>query len=199
VSIAIVAGGDEVKTNTVVDEVEQLLQDRGFRLERQVRFDWLTSRAPLEPDIELPSALKYRLLALHAQLGGDSTRMAMKRRHYLRFDLLVDDTTLIEVDESQHFTSARLTSLDFYDDTEHQLDVKSYRDLCEQYRESADSYMRGRDAVDFPFPGGRTAQRAYFDTTKDFLAAAHGYRLIRLPAPEGELTAFAELSLRVLL
>jgi hypothetical protein len=88
--------------------------------------------------------------------------------------------------------------LDFYDGIDHGLDLSQYRDLCSQYRDSADKYLRGREAVGFSFPGGLTAQRAYFDTTKDMLAAAQGYRLIRLPAPDGELTGAAKLALRVL-
>ncbi len=182
-----------------VDEVGQLLQKRGFGVSRQVRFEWLNSRAPTEADVLLPPKIKYRLLALHARLGGDWSRLRMKRRHYLRVDIQVDATTLIEVDEKQHFSSARLTSLDFYGGIDHGLDLNMYYELCSQYRDSADKYLRGREAVDFPFTGGRTAQRAYFDTTKDLLAAAHGYRLIRLPAPSGELTAAARLALRVLI
>jgi hypothetical protein len=183
----------------VVDEVRQLLQKRGFEVNHHVRFDWLTSRAPTETDVALPSQVKYRLLALHSRLGGDWSRLSTKRRQSLRVDIQVDSTTLIEVDEKQHFSSARLASLDFYDGVDHGLDLARYHELCSQYRDSADKYLHGREAVDFPFPGGRTAQRAYFDTTKDFLTAAHGYRLIRLPAPNGELTAAAELALRVLM
>ncbi|MEE8406267.1 MAG: hypothetical protein V3S32_03875 [Acidimicrobiia bacterium] len=185
-------------TKSVVEEVQQLLQKRGFQVDRQVRFDWLTNRAPTEVDVPLPSQLKYRLVTLHARLGGDWSALTVKRRQHLRVDLQIDGTTLIEIDEKHHFSSRRLTSLDFYDGIDHGLDLSQYHGLCSQYQDSADKYLRGREAVDFPFPGGLTAQRAYFDTTKDMLAAAHGYRLIRLPAPDGELTGAAKLALRVL-
>ena len=182
----------------VVDEVQEFLQQRGFEVDRKVRFDWLTSRAPTELDISLPSQIKYRLMALHARLGGDWPKLSSKRRHYLRVDLCVDATTLIEVDDTQHFSSARLDSLEFYDGLDHGLNVELYRQLCSQHQESADKYSRGREAVDFPFSGGRSAQRAYFDTTKDFLTVANGYRLIRLPVPNGELTSAADLALEAL-
>ena len=46
-----------------------------------------------------------------------------------------------------------------------------------------------KKAVDFPFPGGRTAQRAYFDACRDLLGPAFGYRVIRIPAPSRNVMA----------
>lgn len=179
-------------------EAMQLLRRRGLDVEESVRFDWLTSKTPIEPGSEIPAQLKYRLIALHKKLGGDWSRLPRKRLQYLRIDLKVGESTLIELDTLQHFSSARLTTLDMYDGLDHSLDIDAYRQLCLQYREEADKYQRTREAPDFPFEGGRTAQTAYFDAAKDLIPAAFGYRLIRIPLPEGELTEAAKLALRVL-
>jgi hypothetical protein len=183
----------------VADQVHSLLEESGQEVERGVRFDWLTNRAPVEDGANVPPRITYRLTALHTRLGGDWARLGAKHKQRLEFDFLVNQYTLVVVDERKHFTSARLTSLDFYDGLEHILDVERYRQLCLEFRESADSHERSRRASDFPFPGGNAAQRAYFDTAKDLLTPVHGYRLVRLPAPTGELTKSIEQTLDVLL
>ncbi|MEA1902175.1 MAG: hypothetical protein U9N56_01475 [Actinomycetota bacterium] len=125
--------------------------------------------------------------------------MPRKRRHRLRIDAQVDDSTLIELDTKQHFSSARLSTFPFYEGMQHDLDLEKYRELCSQYGEAADRSQRTREAVGFAFPGGRIAQRAYFDACKDLLAAAYGYRLIRIPILDGEFTSEARLALKTLL
>lgn len=191
--------GGRMSEKNVVARVEEILSDLGIPSDRDVAFKWITNRAPLGDDFPAPPRVRYRLMAIHARLGGDWTRLEEKRRAALRFNFQVDDTTLIEVDRHFHFSSARLSTLDFYDDLDHSLDVESYRQLCVRFSTAADRYRSQREASDFPFPGGRTAQRAYFDAAKDLLAAAYGYRLIRLPAADNDLIQNIGLSLRVLL
>lgn len=183
----------------VVDEIQDLLQKPGLEVERRVQFDWLTNKAPLEEGFELPSRLKYRLLALHSHLGGDVNKLHEKPLRHLHIDFRVNETTLLEVDHAEHFSSDRLASLSFYEDMTHRLDLGLYRQLCKEHHAEADAYRRSWEAVDFSFEGGRRAQRAFLDTVQDLLTAAHGYRLIRLPAPENEMTDTIELMLRVLL
>lgn len=188
-----------MSNGNVVDEVEERLRSMGVDLDRGVTFDWLTNRTPVDEDAQIPSRVKYRLLALHGHLGGDFAALSDKPRRYLSVDFQVGETTLMEVDRLHHFTSERLASLGFYDDLEHRLDLGLYRKLCSQHRDSADAYQRSREASDFPFEGGRRAQRAYFDTVQDLLLPAKGYRLIRLPVPDNEITDVVEMTLRVLI
>lgn len=165
----------------------------------RVTFDWLTNRAPLEDEKSPPPRVVYRLTALHARLGGDWERLRNKRTRLLTYDFVVNDEVLIEVDQLFHFSSARQETLDFYDGLDHSLDIRRYRELCTGFTDEADKYQRNLEAPDFPFKGGRTAQRAYFDAVKDLLAPAYGYRVIRLPAATDEQVDGIPLTIRVLL
>ena len=182
-----------------VANIEQILGDLGVVVSPNVAFGWITNQSPLGDDFPAPPRIRYRLMAIHARLGGDWSRLEAKRLAPLRFDFQVEDRALIEVDERPHFSTARMSTLDFYEDLDHALDVNLYRELCARFAERADRYQAKRDAADFPFPGGRSAQRAYFDAAKDLLSAAYGYRLIRLPAADDELIENIGLRLRVLL
>ena len=160
------------------------LTKAGHKVTQGATFEWLTGRGPLEPEASMVSEdVRERLLTLHADLGGSHQKLATKARQRLPVDFQIEGRVLLELDETQHFSSARERTLDFYDDLHHDLDVARYRDLCVQYRANADAYFKNKTAADFPFPGGRTAQRAYLDAVRDFLAPAHGFRLIRIPAP----------------
>lgn len=183
----------------MVSNVHQILSDLGLAVGRRVALPWLDNRAPLGDEFPAPPRVRYRLMAIHARLGGDWTRLEQKRRAPLRFDFQVDDSILIEVERRYHFSSARMATLDFYDELDHDLDLSLHRELCERFSQAADRYQRKREAPDFPFPRGRSAQRAYFDAAKDLLAAAHGFRLIRLPAADRGLVEGIDLRLRVLL
>lgn len=182
-----------------VSQVQEILDDLGIAARRKVGFDWVTNRSPLGDEFPAPPRVRYRLMAIHARLGGDWSRFERKPRRPLSFDFQTDDKTLIEVDRRFHFSSARMTTLDFYEDLDHSLDVTLYRELCSRFSVAADRYRSKRQTTDFPFPGGRTAQRAYFDVAKDLLAAAYGYQLIRLPTADDELVESLGLRLRVLL
>lgn len=170
-----------------MDEVERALARSDRDVRRNVSFDWISNRVPLDTRHPAPPRVQYRLTGVHTRLGGDWEKLEGKRRVPLRFDFQVGESTLIQVDDKPHFSSARLTTLEFYDDLEHFLDIELYRELCEKYRSFADAYQRGKQAPDFPFTGGRTAQRAYLDVARDLLSAAEGFRLVRLPATEDDL------------
>lgn len=168
----------------VVSFIEGLLNDLDLRFERDVTVGWMTNRAPIGDAGAVPPRVRYRLMAMHTRLGGDWSKLEAKRSASLRFDFRVGET-LMEVDRPQHFSTARSTTLDFYDELDHSLDIDQYTKLCAGLAESADRYRAGLQAADFPFPGGRTAQRAYFDAAKDLLAPANGFRLLRVPAVDG--------------
>lgn len=118
---------------------------------------------------------------------GDLLKLQNKRRSPLPVDFDVGQRLLLEVDEPQHFSTPRLQTLDFYEGLQHDLDIDRYRDLCIRYSGEADSYRRTKAAADFPFPGGRTAQRAYLDAVRDLLAPAFGFMLIRVPSPTRDM------------
>lgn len=191
------AGG--MSRKVALSKVEQVLIDLGIPAQRHMAYDWVTNRSPLGDEYPAPPRVRYRLMAIHTRLGGDWSRLEQKRPMPIRFDFQVDDQTLIEVDTLDHFSSARMTTLDFYEDLDHSLDIDLYRELCSSFSPAADGYRSKRAASDFPFPGGRTAQRAYFDAAKDLLAPGYGHRLIRLPAADDDLIESIGLRLRALL
>jgi hypothetical protein len=189
----------KMTASTLPSDVERLLEETGSTVERDVSFDWLSNRVPLDTKVASLSRVRYRLIALHRRLGGDYSVLESKTRRPLRFDFCVDDSILIEIDRRQHFSSHRLITLDFYDDLKHDLNIPQYRRLCAELGATTDKPRRRQGAKDFPFEGGRSAQIAYFDAARDFLAPANGFRLIRLPAANDELIEQIDLVLRVLL
>jgi hypothetical protein len=92
--------------------------------------------------------------------------------------------TLIEIDESQHFTTARLTTLELYPaDAALGYDLDEYKALCGQWSSQADNYFRTKAARGFG-PGGRQRQRAYYDALRDLAAPVMGHPpTIRVAAP----------------
>jgi hypothetical protein len=62
-------------------------------------------------------------------------------------------------------------------------ELDAYRALCQTWRGEADGYYRTKAARGFG-PGGRQRQRAYYDALRDLAAAAVGYTLIRVAAPD---------------
>src|SRR5262249_25096263 len=87
-------------------------------------------------------------------------------------------------DESQHFTSARLTTFDLYpDDVPLGFDLDHYKALCWKWRDVSDGYYRTKSARGFGV-GGRQRQRAYYDALRDLAAPAMGHPpVIRVDAP----------------
>lgn len=165
---------------------------QGIDLEPAVRLPWLSGLGHTEPEANsAPLALREQLAALHSALGGSDTKLHGKRRQALRVDFTFPGRFIIELDEFQHFTSSRLMTLDYYAGLDHDLDIGVYRRLCVRHMAEADAYRRTKEAADFPFPGGRTAQRAYLDACRDLLGPAFGYRIIRIAAPSGSVAAAA--------
>lgn len=92
--------------------------------------------------------------------------------------------TFVEVDESQHFTSWRLASLDLYPpDTPLGFDLATYRGSCQEWAPKSDRYRAAKAAVGFG-QAGRQRQRAYHDALRDLVVPAMGHPpVIRVPAP----------------
>jgi hypothetical protein len=155
----------------------------GIVLERQ-SLPWLCERG----HIVLPdSAAEARELLeqIYLAFGADLDLLDSARSNRLPGDFIHAETgTLIEIDESQHFTTPRLMTLDLYPpDLPLGFDVDHYRDLCHRWRSESDGYRRTKVARGFGV-GGRQKQRAYYDALRDITTPAMGYPpLIRIDAP----------------
>jgi hypothetical protein len=124
---------------------------------------------------------------IYERLGGNETLLAAKSHgNDPKPDFLLPERDLIvEIDEIQHFTSDRLMTFNWYPgDAEIGFEIESYRKLIEAWHPTADRYRAAKPAPDFPRPGGRRAQRAFFDAVRDLAAPFFGLRVCRVPAPE---------------
>jgi hypothetical protein len=121
-----------------------------------VRVPWLNQRGhlALPPELVEVRALLERIFLA---LGGDLSTQAVKKTTPLPGDFVLDDAvTLVEIDESQHFTSYRALTLDLYPPTAPLgFDIDRYRVLCETLAPISDKYRRSKAAVGFG-PAGRS-------------------------------------------
>ena len=147
---------------------------------------WLTQRGHLDLPENL-SEPREHLAAIFEALSGDLTAQAAKRSIPLPRDLIhVATSTLVEVDEYQHFTTFRRTTLDLYPpECSLNFDLDGYRNLCDRWCSKADRYRKGKAAPGFG-EAGRQRQRAYNDALRDLAAAPMGYPLIQVDAAEGD-------------
>lgn len=111
------------------------------------------------------------------ELNGDDNAIATKRTVPLDCDAYFGGryNFIFEFDEFQHFSSARLRTLEHYPKKlKLGFDVNTWKNLCGLHGGKANRYRYNKSTVDFNFPGGRTAQRAYLDCFRDFLPEIHG-------------------------
>jgi hypothetical protein len=167
--------------------------DLGLPLREGTSLPWLSGFGHASPAVaKAPQRLLGRLAKIHAALGGDPELLVSKRAAAPKVDLFLGEQVVVEVDEVQHFSSARLNSLTAYEGLKVGFDLATYQYLCSIYREKADAYRRKKQAADFPFPGGRTAQRAYLDSVRDILGPVFGFTVVRVPAPNLNLAEATE-------
>ena len=146
-----------------------LLDELKFKVERR-KFNWLTNKIiPSEEEL-------WRIFSI---LGGEAEAMQSKGSRRLTPDgYLPKFNCIIEFDELQHFTEFRLQTLLHYPaDMYLGFDIESYRSWCDEYsikalKKGPSGYRKPRP--EFPFEGGRAAQRALFDTFRDLLPSRHG-------------------------
>jgi len=168
--------------------VAAALRAEGIDVTVGSRLPWLTVRGHLDPVVQrqAPAVVLDALSAMHKKLGGDSTVLAAKNAGTVRPDLVVVATgQVIEVDEVQHFTTAREVSLDHYPAGVHLgFSLDDYRLLVRRHRSEGDRAFAHKRAADFDFAGGRQAQRAYNDALRDLLSPTFtGHSLVRVPVP----------------
>lgn len=181
---------------------EAAAQD-GIALLAQQTFDWFTEAG--HPGLEL-AAMERRDPALREPVtqavavlgkiydgfGGDAAVLrSLRRNFFLTVDLVHEPTgTVIELDESPHFTSYRLTTLDLYPaDAALGFDLEEYRSLCREWSSQTDNLDRAFAAKGFGF-GGRQRERAFRDALLDLGAPAMGLPPVkRVIALDGDGTA----------
>lgn len=150
---------------------------------------WLSGRGHLNPAVVAAAGDREiaALADIHRTLGGSAAALASKRPGNPPTPDLIHVPTgcLIEVDEIQHFTTARLRSLDLYPPTTLGFDLDEYRATTLRHKAQGDKAFAHKVSVDFPQFGGRQAQRAYNDSLRDLLAPTFtGHGVIRISAPE---------------
>lgn len=156
----------------------------------RAKVSWLNQRGHLG----LPEAagqVREPLERIFEVLSGDLTAQAAKRTTSLPGDFLHQPSgTFIEIDESQHFTSYRLRTLELYPSAVTLgFDRDEYMDLCRAWAARSDRYFASKAAVGFG-PGGRQRQRAYHDALRDLAIPAMGLPpLIRVAAPDRDWAA----------
>ena len=140
----------------------------------------------LPPEVGGIAAL---LADIFRALEGDEQDLASGHHGPLLHDWFHPPSrTLIEVDEYQHFSSDRLTTLKKYpNEARLGFDLLEYQALCHTHNARADKYRYAKEARGFRCPGGRRAQRAYFDTLRDLALPALGFPpVVRVPATEND-------------
>lgn len=166
-------------------------------------FDWLceqghvglerVAKARRDPALVEPvTAALESLEAIYARLKGDVSVLHASRENLLLPVELVHDATgtVLEVDESPHFTSFRLAALELYpDDLTLGFDLEQYKELCRAWCSSTDGLGRGLPAKGFGF-GGLQRERAYHDALLDLAAPAMGHPpVLRVAAVDGDGSA----------
>jgi hypothetical protein len=117
---------------------------------------WLNRRGHLGlPDDDRRRGTDAALEAHLRGLGGDLVTLASANATRLRGDFIHAETgTLIEIDESRHFTSFRLQTLRLYPaDASVGFDVADYKHTCQVWQRKSDSYFRARAARGFGVGG----------------------------------------------
>ena len=167
----------------------------GIVLERQ-SFDWLCEQGHVglervakgrrDPALVGPvTTALVTLDAIFARLKGDiSVLHASRENLLLPVDLVHKPTgTVVEVDESLHFTSFRLAALELYPpDVTVGFDLDEHRRLCRTWCSRTDGLGRGLASKGFGF-GGVQRERAYYDALRDLATPAMGHPpLVRIAA-----------------
>ena len=150
----------------------------GVPADRRAQFEWLRNK----PTAEHFGVHYPKILSLFDRLGGDKDGLFGKADGYLTPDAYFPEPYhfIFEFDELQHFTAPRQKTLTLYpENAPLAFDRGQYLRFCEEYHEPA--LRKGTDrfrrkTADFPFVNGRAAQRAFFDTFRDWLPPLHGLR-----------------------
>lgn len=137
-----------------------------------IRFDWFINKYKPENFKQYYTYIDN----IFTSLGGERSKNQSKRLQYLKCDAYFDKpyNFMFEFDEFQHFSSHKFKALSLYPQAiELGFDLDRYKQYCLNHMDRADKYRKNKQAVDFPFVSGRTAQRAYLDAFRDILPTMH--------------------------
>lgn len=161
---------DSKRTEPVVERkyepqkqaLHDLLKKRFGTVETETKFSWLV--VPKQDDLSEPLLSIFN--ALSAMRGHSTFAVAGQS---LRCDFFIPQERLIvEYDERQHFTLQRATALDLFPaNLLLGFDRQEWIATCKSI------------LANDPTPPHRDEQRAFYDSLRDVLAAANGYRLVR--------------------
>lgn len=157
----------------IIKLVEEVI---GISAERRAQFDWLRNKPRREDFGKHYDAV----MTLYTALEGDWAGTTAKADGYLIPDAYFPEPYhfIFEFDELQHFTQFREQTFQYYPaDIEIAYALQTYRQFCQQHHAAA--LAKGparfrRNTADFPYTNGRAAQRAFFDTFRDWLPPLHG-------------------------
>ncbi len=157
----------------IIEILEEVL---GTPAEKRANFDWLCNK----PFRKHFGDYYDIILELYREFQGNWMGTSEKSDGYLTPDAYFPEphNFIFEFDELQHFTNYRETTFRFY--SEHiplAYETEVYLKFCQQHQIAA--LAKGPDrfrrkTADFPYVNGRAAQRAYFDTFRDWLPPKHG-------------------------
>ena len=169
--------------------VLRLARAEGLPIRKGSAVSWLSGRGHFNPALAaVDRSVLHALASIHDALGGDSAALATKRAGNPPIPDLVHTQlgSIIEVDEIQHFTTARLKSFDYYPAAVPLgFEIDEYRRLAGLCTSKGDAAFAHRVSLDFPGRGGRQAQRAYNDALRDLLAPTFtGHPVVRIAAPD---------------
>jgi len=138
--------------------------------------DWLKRPGEAEMGALWPLAQR-----VYSELTGLELPRVAPLRERRRVDVVLSYASgarrIVEFDERQHFTEARLRTLEFYDHLAPvAFEVGQWRERCEQLRgrEAGGGFAAPKPPL-FPGPGGRHRQRAFRDFLADALPSVHGW------------------------
>ena len=148
----------------------------GTAAERRAQFEWLRNK----PSREHFGDHYDILMELYVELNGDWGGTSAKTDGYLTPDAYFPEPYhfIFEFDELQHFTQFRELTLRYYpENIPLAYAPEEYLRFCKQHHAAA--LAKGPDrfrrrTADFPYVNGRAAQRAFFDTFRDWLPPQHG-------------------------
>lgn len=161
------AVGDRQKL--ITDIVATVLNERA---ETKVSFDWFINKHTQQHFGKYFTTIDN----IFASLNGDRQANQAKRTMTLDCDAYFGGqyNFILEFDEHQHFSSARLKTFEFYPtDLKVNFSIDQWKQLCKVHKDKADKYRNAKTTTDFNFVGGRTAQRAYLDCFRDLLPLLH--------------------------
>ncbi len=148
----------------------------GAAAERRAQFEWLQNK----PSREHFGEHYDILMELYVELNGDWGGTSAKTDGYLTPDAYFPEPYhfIFEFDELQHFTQFRELTFRYYpENVPLAYAPEEYLRFCKQHHAAA--LAKGPDrfrrrTADFPYVNGRAAQRAFFDTFRDWLPPQHG-------------------------